>query len=144
MNLKLAAAISAALVAVSLGAQASAAPPKGFTKNVMFTDATPDPSGNTNDSEAEHCNGVLPKEAAIEVKVPGPGTLDVTIGGFQGDYSLMLTDAKGELLSGADVNPPEYESAGTRLKKAGTVFVLPCNLAGTPQSKVTITYAYKK
>ncbi|MCA1720845.1 MAG: hypothetical protein LC779_07020 [Actinobacteria bacterium] len=87
---------------------------------------------------------MLPQEKPIEVKVPGPGTVDVQLGGFQGDWTLKLMDAKGELLSGADVNPPDYESAGTRLKKAGTVLVLPCNLAGTPQAKVTITYTFKK
>lgn len=144
MNSKLAATLTASLVALSLGATAQAAPPKGFTKTVSFTDGTPDPSGNTADTEAEHCMGVLPQEKPIALKVPGPGMVDVTLAGFQGDWTLMITDAKGEVLSGADVNPPDYETAGVRLKKAATINILPCNLAGTPQADVTYKYTYRK
>jgi hypothetical protein len=144
MNSKLTAAVTVAVVGLSLGASAQAAPPKNFTKTVSFTDATPDPSGNAADSDAEHCKGVLPQEDPIVLKVPGPGMVDVTLGGFQGDWTLMITDKDGELLSGADVNPPDFETAGVRLKKAATINILPCNLAGTPEATVTYKYTYRK
>ena len=144
MNRKLAAALSVAVVAVPLGASAQAAPPKGFTKTVDFTDATPDPTGNAESSNDAHCSGKLPQETPISVKLPGPGILDVALGGFQGDWALQVQDASGEVLAGDDVNPPSYETAEVRVKKAATIKILPCNLEGTPQGKVTYTYKYKK
>ena len=137
-------ALTTVAAAVSLAATAQAAPPKGFTKTVEFTDATPDPTGYASGSNETHCLGVLPMEAPIELKVPGPGMVDVALSGFQGDWSLMITDAGGEVLGGADTNPPEYETATVRLKKAMTLKIHPCNFAGTPQASVKITYKYKK
>ena len=145
MNRKLACTLLAATVGVALGTSANAAPPKGFTKTVSFTDATPDPSGNANSGNENHCSGELPQEDPISVKVPGPGNVEVSIKGFQGDWSLQIKDAAGEVMTGADVNPPsEFETASVRLKKAATINILPCNLAGTPQAEVTYTYSYKK
>ena len=136
--------IATAVLAVGLGTSAQAAPPKGFTKTVTFTDATPDPSGNAESGNENHCNGVLPREEPIVVKIPGPGMVDVTLAGFQGDWTLQLQDAKGEVIGGNDVNPPDYETAGVRLKKAQTIKILPCNLAGTPQATVTYKYTYRR
>jgi hypothetical protein len=144
MNSRLIAGVAAAVVALPLGAAAHAAPPKSFTKTVSFTDATPDPSGNAESGNENHCSGALPQEAPITVKIPGPGMLDVTLGGFQGDWSLQLRDASGEVIAGDDVNPPDYETAGVRLRKAQTVQILPCNMAGTPQATVTYKYTYRK
>ena len=144
MNRTVTTALALAALAIPLGASAQAAPPKGFTKTVSYTDATPDPSGNAESSEEMHCSGKLPREEGISVKIPGPGMVDVTIGGFQGDWSLQIQDASGEVLSGADVNPPDYETAGVRLKKAATIIIAPCNMSGTPQAKVTYKYTYRK
>lgn len=135
---------TAVAVGLTLGTAAQAAPPKNFEKTVAFTDATPDPTGNLAATEAEHCLGELPREKPIELKVPGSGTVEVTISGFQGDWTLMITDAKGELITGADVNPPDTETASFPMKKAGTVNILPCNLAGTPQASVKMVYTFKK
>lgn len=137
-------ALTTVAAAVSLAATAQAAPPKGFTKTVSFTDATPDPTGYASGASETHCLGLLPMEAPIELKVPGPGMVDVELSGFQGDWSLMITDAAGEVLGGADVNPPEFEAATVRLKKPATIKIHPCNFAGTPQASVKITYKYKK
>ena len=138
-------ALVTATAAVSFAASAQAAPPKSFSKTVEFTDATPDPSGNAASGNENHCSGQLPRETPIELKVPGPGIVDVAISGFQGDWSLQIQDAKGEVMGGADVNPPnEFETASVRLKKAATILIAPCNLAGTPQATVKIDYKYKK
>lgn len=131
-------------VGVALGTTANAAPPKGFSKTVSFTDGTPDPSGNAASGNENHCNGKLPQEKPISVVIPGPGTVDVSIDGFQGDWALQVRDAKGEVLAGDDVNPPGYEATSVKLKKGATIQILPCNLAGTPAGKVTYTYTYKK
>jgi hypothetical protein len=136
--------IAAVVAGVSLANVAGAAPPKGFTKTVSFTDATPDPTGNAASGNENHCSGKLPQEAPISLKVPGAGTVDVTLGGFQGDWALQIKDASGEVLAGDDQNPPAYESTSVSLKKAGTISILPCNLEGTPQGTVTYTYTPKK
>jgi hypothetical protein len=139
-------AVLAAVVAgVSLASVADAAPPKSFKKTVSFTDGTPDPTGNAESTNEMHCSGKLPQEAPISVKIPGPGTLEVSIGGFQGDWALQLKDHTGEVIAGDDVNPPSaFESASVRFKKADTVAILPCNLEGTPQAEVTYSYTYRK
>ena len=136
-------AVLAAATSAALAAPAVAAPPKPFTQVVSYTDATPDPTGNTADTDSEHCKGLLPMEAPIKVKVPGPGDVDVTLA-ITGDWTLMITDAAGNVLGGADVNPPENESTSARLKKAQTINIYPCNLAGVPTAKVTIKYTYRK
>jgi hypothetical protein len=144
--MKIRTAVIAALVAgLSVASVADAAPPKNFKKTVSFTDATPDPTGNAASGNENHCSGQLPQEAPISVKVPGPGYLEVSIAGFQGDWSLQVKDKDGEVLGGADVNPPsEFESVSIRFKKAATVGILPCNMSGTPQAEVTYSYTYKK
>jgi hypothetical protein len=144
MRTRTALALVVAVVAVPVGASAQAAPPKGFTKTVDFTDATPDPSGNAESGNEMHCSGKLPQETPIAVKIPGPGIVDVTLGGFQGDWALQIQDAGGDVLAGDDQNPPAYETAEVRLKKAATINILPCNMEGTPQAKVTYKYTYKK
>jgi hypothetical protein len=144
--MKIRTAVIAALVAgLSVASVADAAPPKNFKKTVSFTDATPDPTGNAASGNENHCSGQLPQEAPISVKVPGPGYLEVSIAGFQCDWSLQVKDKDGEVLGGADVNPPsEFESVSIRFKKAATVGILPCNMSGTPQAEVTYSYTYKK
>lgn len=131
-------------VGVALGTTANAAPPKGFSKTVSFTDATPDPSGNTASGNEHHCDGKLPQEKPLSITIPGPGTVDVSLAGFQGDWALQVRDAKGEVLAGDDVNPPSYEATSLRLKKGTTIQILPCNLAGSPAGTVTYTYTFKK
>lgn len=145
MNRKLACTLLAVTVGVALGTAANAAPPKGFSKTVTFTDMTPDPTGNLESGNENHCNGKLPKEQPVAVKVPGPGIVEISINGFQGDWALQVRDAAGEVIGGDDVNPPSaFESTSVRLKKAATINILPCNLAGTPQAQLTYKYTYKK
>lgn len=134
----------AGVTALALAAPALAAPPKPFTQNLTFTDATPDPSGNAQSGNENHCSGLLPKETPISVKIPGPGDVDITLSAVTGDWALQIQDAAGNVLGGDDVNPPEAEATSVRLKKAGTIKVLPCNMAGAPTAKVTIAYTYRK
>jgi hypothetical protein len=143
VNGRLAGTAVVALMAVSFGASAQAAPPKKFAKTVSYTDATPDPSGNAGSGNEDHCTGQLPREAPISVKIPAAGTLDVSLGGFQGDWALQLREGD-EIIAGDDVNPPGYEATSVRFKKATTVLIQPCNLEGTPQGTVTYSYTPKR
>ena len=136
--------VATAAVGTALPSAAAPAKPKNFTQVVTFTDATPDPSGNANSGNENHCTGKLPQEAPITVKVPGPGDVDVALSGMTGDWGLQLLDASGEVIGGDDQTPPALEAASVRLKKAGTIKVFPCNEAGTPTAKVTIKYSYRK
>lgn len=145
MNRTLALTAVLAAAGVALGTSAQAAPPKSFSKTVSFTDATPDPSGNAESGNQNHCSGQLPQEAPISVKIPGPGNVEVSIAGFQGDWALQIKDAAGEVIAGDDVNPPDaFESTSVRLKAAATISILPCNMAGSPQAQVKYSYTYKR
>lgn len=135
--------VTAVAVGLALGTTAQAGTPKSFSKTVAFTDGTPDPTGNTGATNQDHCSGVLPKEKPIEVKIPGPGTIDISIEGFQGDWALQILQGS-EIIAGDDVNPPSYEATSLRVKKATTLSILPCNLEGTPQAMVKYSYTYKK
>jgi hypothetical protein len=145
MNRKLACTILVAAVGVALSTSANAAPPKGFSKTVSFTDSTPDPTGNAGATNQDHCSGKLPQEAPLSVKIPGAGSVDINIDGFQGDWALQIKDASGEIIAGDDQNPPNaFESTSVSLKKAATIQILPCNLEGTPQANVHYTYTPKR
>ena len=134
----------AAATAAAIPAHAGPKPkpkPKPITKSFTFTDATPDPSGNA--QSADHCAGVLPREAFYVFAAPAPGKLKIAQSGFVGDWSLSMYDAKGKLLTNADVNPPsEFETAVVTVKKAAKISVLPCNIGGTPQAQIKLTFTY--
>ena len=137
-------AVVATAVAATLAAPAMAAPPKPIKKTVEYTDATPDPTGNLEGSEAEHCNGQLPSnEKGIEFAAPAAGTLKAVLGTAQGDWSMQIRDAKGKILGGDDVNPPDYESVTVKIKTKGKYIIFPCNMGGTPLATVTYTFTYK-
>ena len=138
--------ITAAAIGLTAGsfAPAQAAKPKPFSGSTAISDRTPDPTGNSASSEQEHCKGELPREKPVELKVANPGVVTVSISGFQGDWTLMVTDPAGKLLGGADVNPPAFENAVITLKKPGTILMSGCNLAGTFDATLSWAYRYKK
>ena len=136
--------LGALLVAVA-GAHApaqAAPPPKPFSKTVVFVDQTPDPSAYF--LGPEHCLGQLPREAPVPVEVPGPGVLDIAISGFTGEWSLIVFGPKGDVIGVADADAPATESMKLRVRKAGRVDVLPCNLFGTFEATLTYSWTYKR
>lgn len=137
-------ALTGVVLAVAAGAfaPAHAGPPASFSKTVTFVDKTPDPSAYF--LGPEHCMGRLPAEKPVQVRIPGPGVVDIAISGFSGEWSLMITDAAGELIGTADADAPATESTSLRLKKASTINILPCNLAGTFEATLKYSYQYKK
>ena len=129
---------------LALAAPSSAAPkpkPKPIKQTVTFTDATPDPSGMAVGADG-HCSGALPREAPIAFKAPAAGKLEVSIGGFTGEWALQLRSDKDVVLAAQDEPAPATESLSIKVKRAGTVNVLPCNLAGTSSAVVQITFTY--
>jgi hypothetical protein len=132
---------TAVLVAGGL-APALAAPPSSFSKTVTFVDSTPDPSAFF--LGPEHCMGRLPAEQPVAVSIPGPGLVDVAISGFTGEWSLMITDKDGEVIATADADAPATESTTFRMRRAGRINILPCNLAGTSEATLKYGYRYKR
>ena len=133
-----------ALVTVAAGslAPAQAAPPKPFSKTVTFVDSTPDPSAYF--LGPEHCQGKLPREAPVSVVIPGPGVVSIAITGFTGEWSLMITNPAGDVIGTADADAPATEAMTLRVKRAGRIDILPCNLAGSFEAKQSYGYRYKK
>ena len=145
-----AAALTLVAVAAAAATPALASPakakPKPLKGSWSFTDTTPDPSGNANSSEALHCNGKLPASPADvnahAFTVKGTGTF-TAISHVTGDWSIQLRDAKGNVVTGADVNPPASEAiAGMTLKK-GTYSLVLCNLEGAPTATADYTFKYR-
>ena len=128
--------------AAAVALPAEAAPPKPFTKTVVFVDSTPDPSAYF--LGPEHCLGQLPREEPVRVDVPAAGTMKIDISGFTGEWSLIVFDGKGNVIGVADADAPATESLTMRVKKAGPVDVLPCNLFGTFEASLTYSWAPKR
>lgn len=135
-------AVAPVVVLGAVGPTAHAAPPKPFTRTVTFVDRTPDPSAYF--VGPEHCLGQLPREKPVPVDVPGPGTVTIAIAGFTGEWSLLVTNTKGDVIGVADADAPATEKLTLRVRKAGRIEVLPCNLFGTFEAQLTYSYAYRK
>jgi hypothetical protein len=135
-------AVGSAVVAAGAFAPAQAAPPASFSKTVTFVDSTPDPTAFF--LGPEHCMGRLPAEQPVEVEIPASGVVKVAISGFTGEWSLMITDPKGRVITTADADAPATESTTFRMRRAGTIHILPCNIAGTFEAQLTYSYTYKK
>ena len=145
------AALSLVAIAAAAATPAFASPAKSKPKPLKgtwsFTDTTPDPSGNANTgSNASHCSGKLPAGPADvnthKFTVKGTGTF-TAIGHVTGDWAIQLLDAKGNVITGDDVNPPASEAiAGMTLRK-GTYSLLLCNMEGAPTATADYTFKYR-
>jgi hypothetical protein len=117
--------------------------PKPFKGSKAFTDATPDPTASVPGGYAgcdSSTPAQFPKEAGIPVKVPAAGKLKVTLDNKL-DWAVDIRDAKGNVLASADGDMPNVvEEVSTRVKKAGTYTIVPCNLGGEPT--VTVSWSY--
>ncbi len=133
---------SAAVIAAGVVATPSlAAPkPKPINQTVPFRDATLDPSGTAVGSDG-HCSGLLPREKAYAFQAPAAGTLKASISGFSGEWAMQLRDAKDKVLAEDDVTGG-FETLSVKVRKPGVINVLPCNLAGTPDSVITLVFTF--
>ena len=132
-----AAASMVAVAAAGTLAPALAAPAKPITKTYTATAVTPDGTPVAGDI----CDPVLPTAKHEEAfKVPGPGTLKVTMV-QELDWALALIDSKGKRLAESDGGvPTDKESMQVKFKKATDVVIRSCNFAGTPTSEITYTF----
>ena len=127
----------------ALPASASPAQPAPPQKgDVDYTDPTPDPTGNAESGNQNHCNGLLPREAPYVFKAPAAGKLSVKIDGFVGDWSLQIRDGKDKVLGGDDQNPPATESTSVKIKAKGEIRIQPCNMGGTPMGAIHYVFTY--
>ena len=138
-------AVTCAAVAVA-APSALAAPPKKFSKTYTTTTPMPDPT-NFVPGKYSVCEQTVPGSFNTEpVKIPGKGSLHVELTGYTGDYDLLLMDADKEELasSGQTAVRGEPEIVDVSFKKPTTVYVVNCNWAGAPTSKVSYTFTPKK
>jgi hypothetical protein len=148
-------AAGALIMAGGLAGEASAKPKPPITKTVAITAPVPDPSnwaGQGGVTGYSVCAQRIPSSfQTVEFKAPAIGKLKVTLTGFNGDWDVLVTDAKGtELTAGGSsgISTPAGpsdgdESATTKVKKANTVFkITACNWAGGPTGTLKYTFTY--
>jgi hypothetical protein len=139
-------ALTCATVAIA-APSAMAAPAKGFSKTYTTTTPMPDPTNFSPDTPYSVCRQTVPGSFFTEtVKIPAKGMLHVELTGYNGDYDLLLMDADKEELaySGQTAVQGEPEIVDVSFKKPATVYVVNCNWAGAPTSKVSYTFTPKK
>ena len=71
--------------------------------------------------------------AARDVTLSGPGSLEVRLGGTEGDWDVAVFDAAGTLLA-ADASPDAQEVASGFAVKGGVVHVQACRRSGDASS----------
>ena len=121
--------------------------PKPIRGSWSFTDTTPDPTyaQTALSYDTQHCHGKLPAGPADvnthTITVSGKGTLTVD-GSSTGDWGMELRDRKGNVITGADQNPPKQESVSADVGK-GTWTLVFCNLTGAPTATASYTFVYR-
>jgi hypothetical protein len=136
--------VAGATIATTPASAAKKPPkPKPFKGSQSFTDTTPDPTASVPGGYAG-CDSSLPaqypREAGIQVKIPAAGKFKVDLNNVL-DWAVDIRDSKGNVLSSSDGDQPQVvEGTSTRIKKAGTYTIVPCNLGGEPT--VTVSWSY--
>ena len=147
MNRTAALTLGALTAATVVAPGALAAPPKKpITKTYTATAPAPDPSNWAGQGYSVCAQNVPGSFHTEEFKAPAAGALKVELTGYQGDWYLLLMDAKAKEVAASgsgDVGAPEV--ATIKLKKPGVISIVACNWAGGPtgQVKYTFTFATK-
>jgi hypothetical protein len=146
--------LSAAAISLVLPAGAVATPASTSADRVTrvtgatagtwtFTDYTLDPT-STPEPVERHCHGQLPSSPldvnSQIVKMKVGGRLELTAHNVL-DWAVEVRDAKGNVITGTDVNPPEAEALDVILQK-GKYEVVFCNLEGEPE--ITVDFEVTK
>lgn len=148
-----------AVVAAGAFAPALAAPakPKPITASYAVT-GVPVPLPLVGETPVETASSCM--DPALEgvstttrtITPTGPGTLQVTLTGFAGDWDITLLSAKGEVLAeGFGTVTGETSSLGAanteklvaKVKKGQPLQIAVCNFAGGPSAEASFTYTYK-
>lgn len=141
--------VLAGAVALAAAASPVSAAPKPITKTYTATAPAPDPTNAAPGAKYSVCAQTVPMSAHVEpFKAPAPGKLAVELSGFQADWDLLITDAKGNEVGssgnggyGTPVSP-SVEKATVKVKKAGTYNIVACNWAGTPSATVKYVFTF--
>src|SRR4051812_34781911 len=116
---------------------------KALKGTFSYTDVTPDPTVTTSSNVSTHCSGKLPSAPSDvnshPLKLRGRGTLTVS-GNVVGDWAMQIRDAKGNVITGDDANPPATEGILLTISKPGTYQVVMCNLEGAPTASADYTF----
>jgi hypothetical protein len=137
---------AAVLAAATAAAPMAVANPKPMEKTYTATAPLPDPT-NFVGGDYSVCAQHVPQSFHIEeVKLPAAGALKVTMpaDGYQGDWDLLLMDAKDSELAYSGGLPGVDEVAAVKVKKATTVKIVACNWAGGPTAEVHYVYTPAK
>jgi hypothetical protein len=151
MNARKALPIALTLVVAAAGlAPALAAPPKPITDeyDVQGLPFVLPPTGpSCSDPTVE---GISTTTRTI--KPTGPGTLEVTVTKFAGDWDISVLNDKGAVLgSGAGTTTGDPSGATTdgteklvlKTKKGMTLNIAVCNFLGGPRAHVKYVFTYK-
>ncbi|HEX8002243.1 MAG TPA: hypothetical protein VF519_06075 [Mycobacteriales bacterium] len=139
-----------AAVLLAAAASPAVAAPKPITKTYTATAPVPDPTNAAPNAPYTVCPQVVPQSFQVEAfKAPAPGKLAVEVSGIQGDWDLLITDAKGAEVgssgNGGYGTPaaPSVEKATVKVKKGGVTYsIVACNWAGAPTATVKYTFTY--
>lgn len=141
--------VLAGVAALAAAAPSASAAPKPITKTYTATAPAPDPTNAAPGAKYTVCAQTVPQSAHTEVfKAPAPGKLAVELSGYQVDWDLLITDAKGAQLgssgNGGYGTPasPSTEKATVKIKKAGSYNIIACNWAGTPTATVKYVFTF--
>jgi hypothetical protein len=128
------------------GLAAAPAHAAGVVKGSYDVTLLPDPTLEV----SEVCEAVNPQSVDNHAfKVPGAGTLSVVLdspdptGSGNTDWDLYVLDADGGVNSAAD-GGTSHEEATAKFKRAATVTIQVCNLAGAPSGTISYTFTPKK
>lgn len=127
---------------------ATAAPKKPITKSFSVSIPVPFPANQATSACETSTKG--PSEHNEVVKVPAAGMLDIQVTEITGDWDMVVTNAKGQVIAeGAGVNSPNVDTGNTerakvKVKKADTLTIQICNFAGGPTGKGKYTFTYAK
>jgi len=139
------------VVAIALAVvPAHAAAPKQIKGSYDVT-APPNPTLEATGQLGDGCDtSPLPSGTDDHAfKVPAAGTLDVHLdsddptGTNNTDWDLYILDKDREIIDSSH-GGTSHEETISKFKAAAPVTIQVCNLAGSPQAKVTYTFTYKK
>lgn len=139
------------LLAVALAvAPAHAATPKPITGSYTVT-LPPNPTLEATGQIGDGCDtSPIPTGTDDHAfKVPAAGTLDVHLdsadptGTNNTDWDLYVLDTDREVIDSSH-GGTSHEETISKFKKGQAVTIQVCNLAGSPQAKVSYTFTYKK
>ena len=87
-------------------------------------------------------------KSTVAFKTPGRGTLQVSVGEFDGDWDLYVLDSSGNRIGTSEASQiqgaPQEESLTLKLAAKKTYSIVACNFAGGPTAAGHYMYKYRR